>query len=68
MSAVSLPSRLARRKMLVGVRDAPVVLFAEFVIRRIRVRIAPQPELFNECVPLLVVAQALERLAILRRK
>jgi hypothetical protein len=64
VAAVGLPARLAGGKMLVGVGDAPVVLFAELVLRRIGVGIAPQPELLNEGVALLVVAQVLEGLAL----
>jgi hypothetical protein len=51
--------------MLVGISDAPVVLFAELVLRRIRTGIAPLPELLDESVSFLVVAQALERLQFL---
>src|SRR5579859_5274843 len=64
MAAIRLPSRFARREMLIGVGDAPVVLLAELVIRRIRIGIAPQPELLDEGIPLLVVAQALEGLGL----
>jgi putative intracellular protease/amidase len=67
VAAVGLPARLAGGKVLVGVCDAPVVLFAELVLRRIRIGIAAQPELLDEGVALFIVAQALEGLAPLRR-
>jgi hypothetical protein len=41
------------------------VLFAILVLRRVRIRIAAQPELLDELVPLFIVAQALERLQLL---
>ena len=41
------------------------MLFAKFIFRRIRIRVAPQPELLDEVVPLFVVAQALECLEFL---
>jgi hypothetical protein len=41
--------------MLVGIRYAAVVLFAELVFGRIGVRIAPAPELLDEVVPLLII-------------
>ena len=64
VAAIRLPARLAGGKVLVGIGDAPVVLFAEFVLRRIRIGVAAQPELLDEGVPLLVVAQVLEGLAL----
>jgi hypothetical protein len=67
MTAVRLPSRLAGCKVLVGVSNAPVVLFAELVLRRIRIRVAPQPEILDEGVALLIVAQVLERLRLFVR-
>ena len=65
MSAIRPPARLARGKMLVRIRDARVVLFAVLILRRIRIRIPPQPEVLDELVALFVVAQALERLQLL---
>src|SRR5664279_5926658 len=50
----------SRRKMFVGVGDAAVVLFLEFVLRRVRSRIAAQPELFDKLVTLLVVRKLLK--------
>src|SRR5262249_53370938 len=41
--------------------DAPVVLVFELVLRRVRRRITPLPELLDELVALGVVAQFLER-------
>ena len=67
VAAIRLPARLAGGKMLVRVSDAPVMLFAEFVLGRIRIRIAALPERFDERVALLVVAQALEGLQFLIR-
>ena len=43
-AAVGLPSRDARGKMLVGIRDAPIVLFFEFVFLGVGRRIAALPE------------------------
>src|SRR4051812_46376883 len=60
VAAIRLPSRLTRCIMVVCVLDSAVVLFAEFVIRAVRVGIAPEPELLDESFALLVVAQALE--------
>src|SRR6185437_11125278 len=56
---------LARGEMFVGIGDAAVVLFAVGVFRRIGIWIAAAPELLNEGVALLVVAQALEGLPFL---
>ena len=64
MAAIRLPARLAGGKVLVGVGDAPVVLLAELVLRRIRIGVAAQPELLDEGVALLIVAQALEGFAL----
>ena len=65
VAAIRPPARLACRKMLVRIRDARVVLFAVLILRRVRIRIPPQPEVLDELVPLFVVAQALERLQLL---
>ena len=51
--------------MLIGIRDAPVVLFAEFVVGCVRVGISAKPELLDEGVTLFVVAQVLEGLPFL---
>ena len=44
--------------MIVGVSDAAVMLFLVFVLFGIRSGIAPQPELLDELLPLLVSLQA----------
>jgi hypothetical protein len=62
--AVGLPSRNAGGEALVGVGDAPVVLFFKLVFLRIRRRIAPQPELLDELLALLVGRKAPERRAL----
>ena len=59
-TAVGAPSRNARGKMLVGVGDAPVVLFLEFVFFRVRSGIAPLPEVLDELVALRIGGQLLE--------
>ena len=51
--------------MLVGIRDAPVVFFAEFVFRGIGVGVAPLPERLDEVVALFIVRQAFEGLQFL---
>jgi hypothetical protein len=51
--------------MLVGVGDAPVVLFLELVLDGIRRGIAAQPELLDELLALFVGLQALESGALL---
>jgi hypothetical protein len=50
--------------MVVRVLNPAVVLLAELVLRRIRIGVAPQPELLDESVPLLIVAQGLEGLGL----
>ena len=60
MSAIGFPTRLAGSVVLVGVGDAPVMLFTELVVRGVRIGIAAQPELLDERVPLFIVAQILE--------
>ena len=64
VAAVGLPAGLAGGEVLVRVGDAAVVLFAEFVLRGVRIRIAAQPEILDEGVPLLVVRERLEGLAL----
>ena len=61
-AAIGLPSRDTRREMLVGVGDAAVMLFLEFVFFGVRSGIAAQPELLDELLALLVGAQRFERL------
>ena len=63
--AVGLPAGLAGGEMLVRIGYAAIVLLAEFVLRRIRIRIAAQPEVLNEGFALFIVGQALERLHLL---
>ena len=50
----------AGRIVVVGILDAPIVLFAELVVGRVGIGIAAQPELLDERFALLVVAQVLE--------
>ena len=64
-AAVGLPAGDARSVMLVGVRDAPVVLFLELVFFGVGRGIAAQPELLDELLALFVGAQALERCPLL---
>src|SRR5580704_2674222 len=51
--------------MLVGVRDAPVMLFLVLVLFGVRSRIAPQTELLDKILTLVVRAQPLKCLAFL---
>ncbi len=60
MTAIRLPAWLSRGIVIVGVLDSPIMLFAELVVRGIGIRIAAEPELFDERFALLVVAQVLE--------
>jgi len=64
MTAVGLPSRLACGKVLVGIGDAGIVLFAKLIVRGVRVRIASQPEVLDERIPFFVIAQVFERLQL----
>ena len=57
VSAIRLPSWLSGCKVFIGIGDAPVMLFAEFVFGRVGIGVAAQPELLDEGVPLLIVAQ-----------
>jgi hypothetical protein len=65
VAAIRLPARLARGKVFIRVSDAAVMLLAEFVFRRVWIGVAAQPELLNERVPLLIVAQVLEGFGLL---
>ena len=56
-SAVGSPARHPRREVFVGVGNAAVVLFLEFILRRVRSWIAAQPELLDKLVPLFVVGK-----------
>jgi len=66
VTAVGLPARLPGCEMHVGERKASVVLFFEFVLSGVRIWIAPHPELANELVALLVVAQPEKGLTFVR--
>ena len=63
-AAVGLPSRDTRWEMLVGVGDAPVVLFLELVLDGVGRGIAALPECFNELVAFFVVGELLESRAL----
>ncbi len=67
MAAIGLPAGLAGGVVLVGVGDAPVVLFAKFVVGRVGIRIAAQPELLDERIALFVVAQVSKGFALIVR-
>src|ERR1700674_1037000 len=54
-------------EMLIGVRDAAVVLFFEVVVRKIGITAAAEPKLFNELLTLFVRVQLQESLALFRR-
>ena len=58
----ALPAGNAGSVMLVGVGDAPVMLFLEFVFDGVRGGIAAQPELFDELFALFVGFQLLNAL------
>src|SRR5579863_5075297 len=65
--SIGLPSRNTRRKPVVGVGDAPVMLLTKFVFLGVRSRIAPQPEILDERLPLVVGLQRLKNLPLLVR-
>src|SRR5208282_4708163 len=65
VAAVGLPAGLAGGKVVVGVLDAPVMLLAKFVLRRIGIGVAAQPEVLDECLALFIVGQAHEGLALI---
>jgi len=50
--------------MVVGVCDAPVMLFLIFVFLGIRSGVAPQPELLDELLPLIIGVEPLKSLAL----
>src|SRR5437899_3865477 len=56
-ATVGPPSGNARRKMLIGIGDAAVVLFFIFVLFGVGRRIAAEPELLDELVALFVVGE-----------
>ena len=47
-AAIGFPAGHTRGKVLVGVRDTPVMLFFERVVSVARIRIPALPELINE--------------------
>jgi hypothetical protein len=57
---IGLPSRNPGAKVFIGVGDAPVVLFLEFVLEGIGSGITSLPESFNELVAFFVVGELLE--------
>src|SRR5580658_1842504 len=63
-AAIGFPAGDAGGEALIGVGDAPVVLFFKFVLLGIRSWVAPQPELFGEAFTLGVVREDLERPAL----
>src|SRR5215831_15224872 len=67
VSAVCLPSWFAGRIVVIGVLDAPVMLFAELIVRGVGVGVPAEPELLNKSFALFVVAEALKGLAFLVR-
>src|SRR5262245_17351959 len=58
--SIRFPPRDARREPFVRVGDPAIVLFLEFVLRRIRRRITSQPELLDELLPLIIGSKPLE--------
>src|ERR1700722_14448510 len=64
-TAIGLPSRLAGRVVVVGILNAPIMLFAKLVLKRIGIWVAPLPETLNERLALLVIAQAQKRSALI---
>ena len=67
LAAVGFPARDSGGEVLVGVLDAPIVLFLELVLFGVRSGIAALPEGFDELVALFVVGELLERLALFVR-
>ena len=66
-STVGAPSRPASREVLVGVGNAPVMLFLELVLFGVRSGIAPLPELLDKCIALFVIRQRFEGGQLFRR-
>src|SRR5687768_2755907 len=60
-AAAGCPSRDAGSVVLVGVGDTLVILFAVFVLFRVRVGVAAAPEILDEVLTLLVGGQSIER-------
>jgi hypothetical protein len=67
LAAVALPPWDARGEVFVGIFDAAVMLFLEFVFFGIGSGIAALPEGFDELVTLLVVGELFERLPLFVR-
>ena len=65
-AAIGPPAGDAGGEVLVGVLDAAIVLFAEFVLLGIRSGIAAEPELLDECVALFIGAEEFESLLFFR--
>src|SRR6202162_1984111 len=63
-AAVRLPSGDARSEVLVGISDAAVVLFLEFILDGVGSGVAAQPELLDELLALLVGAELEEGLPL----
>ena len=63
-AAIGFPAGDAGGESLVGVSDAAVVLFLEFVFDGVRGGVAAQPELFDELLALFIGLQAFERGAL----
>src|SRR5712692_5068905 len=67
LAAISLPAGNAGGEMLVGVRDATVVLVFKFVFCSIRGWIAALPESFDELLALFLVRELFESCALFVR-
>ena len=65
-SAVGSPARDAGGVMLVGILNAAIVFFAEFVFLGVGSRVAAEPELLDELVTLLIGAEEFECLLFFR--
>src|SRR5262245_11298392 len=59
-AAIGLPPRKARAEVLVGVRDAAVMLLFGLILLRPGRGIAPQPELLDELLPFLIRGEIFE--------
>src|SRR5260370_39633352 len=66
-AAICLAARNSGSEMLIGVRDAAVVLFFEIVVGKIGIAAAAEPKLFNELLALFVSIQLQESLALFGR-
>jgi len=66
-AAVRFPARDTRGVVIVRVRNTPVVLFFVLVLLGIGSRIASQPEVLDEGLPLFIGLQPLESLLLLIR-